>query len=117
MRGREHDHRHRRIARFFLGDRDGDGGMRIDEMSGLAQGRAHGGSDFVFTGTAGGETCTDFRKSRTRDLEALGLREITHQRRHWRGVATIGLEQEPLEIRRHLDVHRGELVATTSRGS
>ena len=37
MRGREHDHRHRRIAGFLFGDGDADRGMRIDEAAGLAQ--------------------------------------------------------------------------------
>ena len=41
MRGRQHHHRHRRIARFFLGHRQTDRRVRIDAIAGLA----HHGAD------------------------------------------------------------------------
>ena len=53
MRGRQHHHRHGRIARFLLGDGDADRGVRVDEVAGLAFDRADGGGDFVLVGAAG----------------------------------------------------------------
>ena len=57
---------------------------------------------------AGVELAADRRQRPRRDLEAAGLAErLPSCRRTRRGVATVRLEQQPLEIRRDLDVHRG----------
>ena len=60
----------------------------------------------LLVGAVGGEQRADLRQRRRRQREAPRLRERAHQRAHRRGVAAVGLEQQPLEIRRHLDVHR-----------
>ncbi len=98
----------RRIARLLLGDRDADRGMRIDEMPGLAKGRAHGGGNLVLAGAAGGKTAADFRQSAgRRSRSASTARRFFISAATGAAIAAIGLEQQPLEIRRHLDVHRG----------
>ena len=84
-----------------------DRGVRIDEMAGLAQHGADGRGGLVLVGAVGGEAARGSPTAPARQREAPRLRERPHQRAHRRGVAAVGLEQQPLEIRRDLDVHRG----------
>ena len=106
MRGRQHHHRHRRIAHFLLGDGNADRGVRIDEIAGLALDRAHGRGDLLLVGAIGGEQRANVGERPRRQGEAPRLRQRAHQRAHHAGVAVIGVEQQPLEIRGDLDVHR-----------
>ena len=69
--------------------------------------RAHGGGDFVLAGAAGGKTAADFRQGRRPRSRSASIARRFLIRRDGRGIAAIGFEQQPLEIRRHLDVHRG----------
>ena len=106
MGGREHDHRHRRIAGFLFGDGDADGGMRIDETAGLAQQRADRGGGLLLVGAVGGEQAAQRRQRFARQREAARLRQRAHHRADRLVVAAAELEQDALEIRGDLDVHR-----------
>ena len=107
MRGAEHDHRDRRIARLLLGDRDADRGVRIDEAAGLAQHGADAGGDLLLVGAVGAEQRADLATARAVDIEKRrDCASDAIRRAHRAAVAAVGLEQQPLEIRRHLDVHR-----------
>jgi len=61
----------------------------------------------MVVGAAGGEQRAQIRQRRRRDREALGLRERAHEGADRFGVASVGLVQQPLEIRGDLDIHRG----------
>ena len=103
---------------FLLGDRDADGGVRIDEMAGLAQHGAHGRRGLLLVGAVGGEHRADLRERGADMREAPRLGERAHQRAHRRRVAAIGLEQQPLEIRRRPGCpSTARRSATTSRSS
>ena len=106
MGGRQHHHRHGGVARFFLGHGNADRGVRIDEVAGLAPHCAHGRGDFLLVGAIGGEQSADVRQRPRRQRKTPRLRQRSHQRAHRVGVAVIGVEDEPLEIRRDLDIHR-----------
>ena len=49
-----------------------DGGMRIDQNSGLAFDRADGGGDFFLVGARGDEGCADVGERRRRQRELAG---------------------------------------------
>ena len=107
MRGGQHHHRQRRIALLLLRHRDADRGVRIDEMAGLA---LHGARWSAATSSSSARSAVnsgaDLRQRARRQREAARLRQRSHERAHGAGVAAAGVEQQPLEIRRDLDVHR-----------
>ena len=107
MRGRQHDVGNRRVRGVAIGDRERHRGMGIDEIAGLAPGGADRGRGFGLVGAAGVELLADRGEHRIRQHEAAGLLQRRHQPAHAGGIAPAGLEQQPLEIRGDLDVHRG----------
>ena len=83
-------------------------GVRVDEVSGLPQHGADGGGGLLLVGAIGGEDAREFPRARAPKAQTgRDCASERHQRAHRPAVAAIGLEQQPLEIRRHLDVHRG----------
>ena len=108
MRGREHHHRHRRIARFLFRHGDADGGMRIDEMAGFAQHGADRRGGLLFVGAVGRENTARIADKRAApsSVKRRDWASARHQRAHRFGVAAIGIEQHPLEIGGDLDIHR-----------
>ncbi len=82
-------------------------GVRIDELTGLAPGGADRSRGFGLVGAAGVELLADRSQRRVGQHEAAGLFQRGHQPANAGGIAAAGLEQQPLEIRGDLDVHRG----------
>jgi hypothetical protein len=106
MRGAQHDHRDRGVVGFLLGDRKTDRGVRIDQAGGFPKPGADGRRGLLLVGAAGGEAGADLRQLLGRQREAAGLRQRAHQGADLGAIAARGFEQQPLEIRRHLDIHR-----------
>ena len=106
MRGRQHDVGDLRIRSVAIGHRQRHRGMGIDEIAGLAPGGADRGAGFGLVGAAGVELLADRGQRRIRQHETAGLLQRGHQPANAVGVASAGLEQQPLEIRGHLDIHR-----------
>ena len=68
---------------------------------------AHGRGDLRLVGRAGGEIARGSPRAAPSSMaKAPDLREARHQAADRGGVAAIGLEQQPLEVGRDLDVHR-----------
>ena len=95
-----------RIRRVAVRHRQRHRGMRIDEIAGLAPGGADRRAGFGLVGASGIEFLADRRQHRIGQHEAAGLLQRRHQPANEGGVAAARLEQQPLEIRRDLDVHR-----------
>ncbi len=107
MRGRQHHHRDRGIALAFLfGDRHRDRGVGIDQVAGLAQRGADRRRGLVLEGAIGGEQRAHLAERARGNGEPARLRERRHRGAHRLRIAPAGVEQQPLEVRRHLDVHR-----------
>ena len=81
--------------------------MGIDEVTGLAPGGADRSRRFGLIGAAGVELLADRGQHGIRQHETSGLFQRAHQPANAVGVAAARLEQQPLEIRGDLDVHRG----------
>ena len=107
MRGRQHDVGDVQIRGVAVGHRQRHRGMGIDEIAGLAPGGADRSCGFGLVGAAGIEFLADGGEHRVGQHEAAGLFQRGHQPPHGLGVALAGLEQQPLEIRGDLDIHRG----------
>ena len=119
MRGAEHHHRHARCrAAAAPRGADADRGMRIDQSAGLAPDRARSRARVSVSPARTASNSSRIARER-RGSAARSCRDCASEpisRAHGRGIAAIGVEQQPLEIRGHLDVHRRRLSsASTSR--
>ena len=97
MSGGQGDHRSLPVVEL-LGDMQGDGGMRVAEVTGL---RIAGEDTRRCLGLRGAACVEDFADGvaqRLRQLVSVAGGEIRHQARNQRGVAPRGLEQETFEI-------------------
>ena len=107
VRGAEHDHRDRRIAGFLLGHRNATavcGSTKWPVSRSMVRMRRRG---LVLVRPVGGEACARIAESaRRREREPPRLGERAPSARAPPAVAAIDVEQQPLEIRRDLDVHR-----------
>ena len=95
------------IRGVAVGHRQRHRGMGIDEVAGLAPGGADRGRRLGLVGAAGVELLADRSQHGIRQHETSGLFQRAHQPANAVGVAAARLEQQPLEIRGDLDVHRG----------
>ena len=110
MGGRQRDHRRRRIARERRARRvDADRAVRIDDDSAVAIDARHLVRAGLFVDALGVEVAADRGQRRRRDRELARLLQRRHQRANRARVAAVGVEQQPLEIGRDLDVHRRRL--------
>jgi len=106
MGGRQRDHRRFRIAPEHGARRvDCDRAVRIDDDSAVAIDARHLVRAGFFVGALGVEVAADGGQSRRRDREFARLFQRCHRRANRAGVATVGVEQQPLEIGGDLDVH------------
>ena len=110
MRGRQRDDRRRGIAlqRRARGV-DGDGRVRVEEHLALLPGARHLALAFGLGAAVRVELGADRRQRIVGNGEAAGLAQRRHEPAHPLGVAAETLEQQPLEIGGHLNVHRGRL--------
>ena len=110
MGGRQRDHRRCRIARERRARRvDADRAVRIDDDSAVAIDARHLVGAGLFVDALGVEVAADRGQRRRRDRELARLLQRPHQRANRARVAAVGVEQQPLEIGRDLDVHRRRL--------
>lgn len=108
MRRGEHDARGGRIAREGRpGCPHADRRMRIEQIAGFALRHADLVGDFRLGHRLGGEFRADARERAIGNGEGARLRQLPHQPPDRGAVAVIGLEEQPLEIRGDLDIHRG----------
>ena len=106
MRGAEHDHRHRRVAGFLFRDREPDRGVRIDQMP-VSRKTVRMVAAVSSSSARPAEKCARIADSARGEIEKRrDCASDAISAAHLRGVAATGLEQQALEIRRHLDVHR-----------
>ncbi len=99
MRGRERDHRRAGLCRQRLArGMDADRRMRIDEGSGLPIDAGDLGGGLGLARSCRVEFGADLCKRRCVERETAGLFQALHEAPDGRGIAAIGLEQQPLEF-------------------
>jgi hypothetical protein len=107
VRGGQRHHRHvgRQVLRGARGV-EADGGVRIEHFTGRFIGPAHGLGHLPGIATRAGEQPGDRLALGIGELQRLGGVELLHLRGKGSGIAPAGVEQQALEVRRDLDVHR-----------
>ena len=104
MRRGQGDHRHRRVQ-MLGGHLDADGAVRAQDLAGMGEGPGDRVAGFVFRSAAAVELLAQPLQRALADAEPAGTAQIGHLPGHCGAVAVVHVEQYPLEIGRHLNIH------------